>query len=197
MQKITFEDTAKKWEPAPAKLEDSMIDRWAMKVVRHPLALAAMALHKRGVRANLISLLGFFLGMLAVPCLYLYWYAAAFFCIAGNRIADGLDGNVARLNGATDAGGYLDITFDFIFYAAVVLGFALADPAANSLPAAVLLLALWPSAGRSPTSAIPTKDSIISMDWPKERRQLRSCSSSAFFPWRSRSLPGFSRRYAF
>jgi phosphatidylglycerophosphate synthase len=146
MQKITFKDTAKKWESPPAKLEDIMIDRWAMKMVRHPLALAAMVLHKRGMSANRISLLGFFLGMLAVPCLYLHWYAAAFFCIVGNRIADGLDGNVARLNGATDAGGYLDITFDFIFYAAVVFGFVLTDPAANSLPAAALLFSFMGAA---------------------------------------------------
>jgi phosphatidylglycerophosphate synthase len=33
----------------------------------------------------------------------------------------------------------LDITLDFIFYAAVVLAFAFADPAANALAAAALL----------------------------------------------------------
>jgi hypothetical protein len=35
----------------------------------------------------------------------------------------------------------LDIAFDFLFYASVPLGFALANPAANALPAAVLLFA--------------------------------------------------------
>jgi phosphatidylglycerophosphate synthase len=54
-------------------------------------------------------------------------------------LADGLDGAVARLTEPTDRGAYLDIALDFVFYAAFPLGFALADPEANALPAAVLL----------------------------------------------------------
>jgi phosphatidylglycerophosphate synthase len=46
---------------------------------------------------------------------------------------------VARATTPTDRGGFLDITLDFLFYAAIPLAFALADPAANALPAAVLL----------------------------------------------------------
>jgi phosphatidylglycerophosphate synthase len=56
-----------------------------------------------------------------------------------SRLCDGLDGAVARQTQPTDRGGFLDITLDFIFYAAVVLAFALADPAANALAAAALL----------------------------------------------------------
>jgi phosphatidylglycerophosphate synthase len=56
-----------------------------------------------------------------------------------SRLFDGLDGAVARQTQPTDRGGFLDITLDFIFYAAVVLAFALADPAANALAAAALL----------------------------------------------------------
>jgi phosphatidylglycerophosphate synthase len=48
---------------------------------------------------------------------------------------------VARLTRPTDRGAFLDITLDFLFYASVPLAFALADPAANALPAAVLLAA--------------------------------------------------------
>jgi len=55
------------------------------------------------------------------------------------RLADGLDGELARLRGPSDAGAFLDITLDFIFYALFPLGFAFADPAANALPAAVLV----------------------------------------------------------
>ena len=40
----------------------------------------------------------------------------------------------------SDAGGYLDITLDFIFYSAVIFGFALADPTANALIACLLIL---------------------------------------------------------
>jgi phosphatidylglycerophosphate synthase len=65
------------------------------------------------------------------------WVAARF----GDRLADGIDGAVARRLGPTDRGAFLDIALDFVFYAAVPLGFALADPAANALPAAVLIFA--------------------------------------------------------
>ncbi|EKD60003.1 MAG: hypothetical protein ACD_54C01002G0001 [uncultured bacterium] len=56
-----------------------------------------------------------------------------------NRLADGLDGALARLQGATDRGAFLDIALDFLFYALFPLGFALADLAQNALPAAVLI----------------------------------------------------------
>ena len=46
---------------------------------------------------------------------------------------------MARLAGPTDRGAYLDIVCDFLFYAAIPLGFALAEPALNAVAAAVLL----------------------------------------------------------
>jgi phosphatidylglycerophosphate synthase len=92
------------------------------------------------VSANQVSLAGFLIGMLALPLLAFGRYQWALAAILLNRLLDGLDGAVARDTGITDRGGFLDITLDFIFYAAVVLGFALADPA-NALAAATLLFA--------------------------------------------------------
>ena len=138
-----------------------MIDRWAMKMVRHPLGIGAMILHRRNIKATQISVTGFLLGMLAVPLLYFHWYNGALVCILLNRIADGLDGKVARLSTPTDAGGYLDITLDFIFYSAVVFGFALADPANNSLAAAALIF-----------SFIGTGSSFLAFGIMAERRQI-------------------------
>ncbi len=63
--------------------------------------------------------------------------AVAATLIVANRLADGLDGAVARRNGITDLGGYLDIVLDFIFYAGVPFFFAVGRPAA-ALPAAFL-----------------------------------------------------------
>ena len=60
-----------------------------------------------------------------------------------NRLADGLDGAVARVNGWTDLGGYLDITLDFFFYGAVPFAFAVLAPEANALAAAALLLSFY------------------------------------------------------
>jgi phosphatidylglycerophosphate synthase len=55
-----------------------------------------------------------------------------------NRLGDGLDGAVARQNGATDLGAYLDIVADFLLWSILPLGFLLYD-GANAVAAAVLL----------------------------------------------------------
>ena len=66
------------------------------------------------------------------------FYIALALLIA-NRIADGLDGAIARATRPTDRGAFLDIALDFLVYAAVPLGFAAWDPHANAFPAAFLL----------------------------------------------------------
>jgi phosphatidylglycerophosphate synthase len=63
--------------------------------------------------------------------------------LAAGRMADGLDGAVARASRMTDRGGFLDITCDFIFYGSVPLAFALRDPALCAMPSAVLLAAFY------------------------------------------------------
>jgi phosphatidylglycerophosphate synthase len=50
---------------------------------------------------------------------------------------------VARASRRTDFGGFLDITADFVFYAAVPLAFVLHDPAANGVAGAALLAAFY------------------------------------------------------
>ena len=117
-----------------------MFDSRIIPLIRRPLALMANPLCRAGVSANQVSLAGFAIGMLALPLLALGLHGWALLAILMNRLLDGLDGAVARQNGITDCGGFLDITLDFIFYAAVVLGFALTTPA-NALPAATLLFA--------------------------------------------------------
>lgn len=107
-----------------------------VRAVLHPLAQALAA---RGVGADQITLAGFALGALALPALALGHWGLALALILTNRMLDGLDGEVARLNGPTDRGAFLDIAFDFVFYALVPLGFALHDPAAYALPAAILI----------------------------------------------------------
>jgi phosphatidylglycerophosphate synthase len=66
--------------------------------------------------------------MAAVPALAVGRYDLALVAILANRLADGLDGAVARAAGPTDLGGYLDIVLDFLFYSAVVFGVALGRP---------------------------------------------------------------------
>lgn len=82
-----------------------------------------------GVSANAITATGFVFGLLAFGALVFGEFLIALGFVLLNRIADGLDGAVARHHGVTDLGGFLDIVTDFIFYALVPLGFALHDPA--------------------------------------------------------------------
>lgn len=117
-----------------------MIDAALIPLQRRLLLPLAQALAARHISADHISLAGFVLGAAAVPALAFGQFGLALAFIALNRLADGVDGAVARLNGPTDRGAFVDIAFDFLFYALVPLGFALADPA-YALPAAVLITA--------------------------------------------------------
>ncbi len=116
-----------------------MLDRWTIQLVRRPLELVAVRLKAYGCTPDQVTCTAFVIGILAMPALYLQLYWPALVCILLNRFGDGLDGALARMTRVTDGGGFLDIVLDFIFYASVVLGFALADPFANGLAAALLL----------------------------------------------------------
>jgi phosphatidylglycerophosphate synthase len=61
----------------------------------------------------------------------------------------------------TNAGGFLDITLDFIFYPAVVFGFALADPGTNALAAAALIFSFIGTASSFLAFAAMTEKSQI------------------------------------
>jgi phosphatidylglycerophosphate synthase len=116
-----------------------MLDARLRRLIDPPLDRLAGALEGIRLNANAVTVLGFGIGLLAVVALAGQAFLAALVLILLNRLLDGLDGAIARRNGSSDLGGFLDITFDFIFYAAVPFGFALADPAANGLAAAFLI----------------------------------------------------------
>jgi phosphatidylglycerophosphate synthase len=84
-----------------------------------------------------------------------------------SRLCDALDGAVARQTEATDAGGFLDIALDFLFYAGIVLAFAFAAPKANALPAAVLLMSfVGTTSSFLAFAALAAKRGITSMEYP-------------------------------
>ncbi len=116
-----------------------MLDRWTLPLIQKPLMLLAIRLNQKGIKADHITLTGFAIGILALPLLANQAFLLACLCILINRIADGVDGELARLQGATDAGAFLDIVLDFIFYSAVVFGFALANPENNAIAASGLI----------------------------------------------------------
>ncbi len=117
-----------------------MLDRWSLRLFQTPLDRGSARLKKSGCSADRVSLIAFGIGMGALPALALHLYWLGLLCIALNRIGDGLDGALARVTRATDAGGFLDIVLDFIFYSTVVFGFAAAEPQQNGLAASLLLV---------------------------------------------------------
>jgi len=118
-----------------------MIDAKLLPLQRRLLRPIALGLITFGVRADQVTITGFLLGIVALPLLASQQYTWALVFILLNRVLDGIDGEVARLTIATDRGAFLDIALDFVFYALIPLGFALANVTENALAAAVLLAA--------------------------------------------------------
>ena len=116
-----------------------MLDRYAIKVIRMPLTAVSSLLDSTRITANQVTLAGFIIGLFALPALALEEYSWALGFILINRIFDGLDGALARHQGITDCGGFLDITLDFLFYSMVPFGFVLANPEANAVAGAFLI----------------------------------------------------------
>jgi phosphatidylglycerophosphate synthase len=120
-----------------------MLDGWARRQIDPLVAPTAEAAARAGLSANAITLTSFVAGLAAAAAIAMSWFLAGLALILLSRFGDALDGAVARIRGKTDLGGYLDIVLDFCFYGAVPMGFVLADPAANAVPATALLLSFY------------------------------------------------------
>ena len=140
-----------------------MLDPFFIKHLKTPLRNLALKLDAMDIKANHITFFGFVMGMLAVPSLSQEYYGLALVFIIINRLMDGLDGAVARIQGPTDLGGYLDITLDFIFYSAVIFGFALANPIENALAASFVIF-----------SFMGTGSSFLAFAIMAEKRQIKN-----------------------
>lgn len=140
-----------------------MLDRLAIVVLKPALDAGAERLLRVGATADAVTLAGLGLGLAAAASIALGATLAGCVLILVSRLADGLDGAIARRTRATDRGAFLDIACDFLFYAAIPLAFAVLDPARNALPAAVLLAAF-----------IGTGTSFLAFAVLAERRGLAS-----------------------
>lgn len=120
-----------------------MLDGQMRKLIDPPLNRAGRVLAARGIGADAVTLAGLALGLLAAAVVASGlpgWMALL--PLALSRLADGLDGAVARVRGKTDFGGYLDITCDFLFYGAIPLAFVLRD-SGNGAAGAFLLCSFY------------------------------------------------------
>ena len=120
-----------------------MLDGRVRAVIEPVLNQAGRAMAGAGLSANAVTIMAFLLGC-AACCLIAYQaYLAGMALMLASRLADGLDGAVARATRKTDFGGFLDIVLDFAVYGLIPLGFVLADPQENAIAGAVLLLSFY------------------------------------------------------
>ena len=146
-----------------------MLDRYLLPWQEAALAAPARFLCARGVSADTVTISGFAIGEIGAGLVALRHYELALGAILASRVLDGLDGVVARRQGATDRGAFLDIAFDFFFYSSVPFGFALANPAANALAASALLLSFAGTCSSFLAFAvIAAKRGLISNTFPKK-----------------------------
>ena len=99
-----------------------MFDAQIRPIIDPALNAQGRFLARLGFTANQVTLIGLALGLVAAGLIVAgatYW---ALVPLLLSRLADGLDGAVARARGGTDFGGYLDITCDFLFYTSLPLG---------------------------------------------------------------------------
>ena len=120
-----------------------MLDAAARRLIDPPLNRLGAAMAATGVTANGVTLAGLGLGLLSAALIALGQPLWALLPLLASRLADGLDGAVARATKGTDFGGYLDIFCDFLFYGAVPFAFILMDPGANGVAGAFLLVSFY------------------------------------------------------
>lgn len=149
-----------------------MLDRLALKLVKPAVDAAARYLSRRGIGADQVTLAGLVLGLAAAALIACGNSLVALVPLLANRVLDGVDGALARLSAASGRGAFLDISLDFVFYAAIPLGFALAAPGDNALAAAVLLAAF-----------VVTGTSFLAFAVMAEKKGLKSTDypSKAFY----------------
>lgn len=149
-----------------------MLDRLALKLVKPMVEAAATRLGARGMTADQATLAGFGFGMIAAILIAFGFTTLAILPILLNRALDGVDGALARMSGPTERGAFLDISLDFVFYAAIPLAFAAQAPEQNALAAAVLLAAF-----------VATGTSFLAFAVMAEKRGLKSTAypSKSFY----------------
>lgn len=124
-----------------------MFDSALRRVIDPALNHIGRILAARGLSADAVTLAGLGFGLVAAAVLALGGAGlVALVFLAANRLADGLDGAVARASAKSDFGGYLDIACDFAFYGAIPLAFVIRDTGENGVAGAFLLFSFYVNA---------------------------------------------------
>ena len=150
-----------------------MLDTRVRQIVSSPLDPIADGLARLGGGANALTIAGFGMGLVAAALIADESFLMAIGFLALNRLADVLDGMVARRMGTTPIGGLLDASLDLIVYAAIPFAFALAHQQ-DALAACFLLMGLM-------ISAIPGLVARAFLPEQTGRRVLTLCGHSETF----------------
>lgn len=118
-----------------------MFDPIFARILKAPLIRGAEVLSERRFTATQVTLAGFAAGVLCAVAVASGYYVIGLFFLVANRVADGVDGALARLTQPTDFGAYLDMVLDFVIFTAVAGSFAAAKPE-HAVPAVVLVSSL-------------------------------------------------------
>ena len=132
-----------------------MLDRVVRRALEPSLERVAATLDRTGITPDGITMAGLILGLGSAGAAAAQLWAVALVLWLLSRCADGLDGPLARRRRspavpgaapASEAGGYLDITADFVVYGASVVGVAFgatAGQGASWWPFLLVLLAYY------------------------------------------------------
>ena len=100
-----------------------MLDKKINNFLNPLLFHIAEIINKLKISANFVTLLSFLSGLVCFCYIIDSNLMLALMFFFFNRLFDGLDGAVARINGQSDLGAFYDIVSDFFFYALFPLGF--------------------------------------------------------------------------
>ena len=129
-----------------------MLDPVARRLLDAPLARAARVLDRPGITPDRLTLANLLLGLGSAVAAGLQAWGAALVLWLLCRLADGLDGPLARrradrgAGGDAGSGGFLDITADFVVYGSTVVGVAIGATTGEGaawLPFLLVLLAYY------------------------------------------------------
>jgi phosphatidylglycerophosphate synthase len=125
-------------------------------------------LAQRGASASGLTAFGFATGIAGCAALAFQLNGIALVCLVLNRLADLLDGAVARATRVTDFGGFADIVGDLIVYSGFVLGFAIGRPE-HALAAASLIFTFVATGSSFLAAAIIAAKRGISLEPPEKK----------------------------
>jgi len=127
-----------------------MLDSSARRLLDGPLTRVAGVLDRPWISPDRLTVAGLPLGLSSAAAAAVQWWWVALVLWLLSRVADGVDGALARRRRAghdpgaptSEAGGFLDITADFVVYGTTVVGVAVGAAAGHGAPWWPFLLVL-------------------------------------------------------